>query len=80
MMYRCGWASKKNQERVLAVTISRAGFEQILANAYTVGVRFKSNHTLTVLLESFTFQNLCKYIVVVSVNSLNNAAITRAVI
>lgn len=37
MMYRCGWASKKNQERVLAVTISRAGFEQILANAYTVG-------------------------------------------
>ena len=47
MMYRCGWASKKNQERVLAVTISRAGFEQILANAYTVGVRFKSNHTHT---------------------------------
>lgn len=36
MMYRCGWASKKNQERVLAVTISRSGFEQILAHAYTV--------------------------------------------
>ena len=35
MMYRCGWASKKNQERVLAITISREGFEEILANAYT---------------------------------------------
>lgn len=35
MMYRCGWASKKNQERVLAVTISRSGFDQILANAYS---------------------------------------------
>lgn len=33
MMYRCGWASKKNQERVLAVTISRLGFETILSRA-----------------------------------------------
>lgn len=35
MMYRCGWASKKHQDRVLAVTISRAGFNEILAHAYT---------------------------------------------
>ncbi|KAK3585331.1 hypothetical protein CHS0354_004597 [Potamilus streckersoni] len=35
MMYRCGWASKENQERVLAVRITRAGFEEILANAFT---------------------------------------------
>ncbi|MDI6103809.1 DUF4291 domain-containing protein [Actinoplanes sp. NEAU-A12] len=33
MMYRCGWASKPGQERVLAVSITRAGFEWALANA-----------------------------------------------
>ncbi|MEV8092834.1 DUF4291 domain-containing protein [Kitasatospora sp. NPDC085879] len=33
MMYRSGWASKPGQERVLAVRISRAGFEQALALA-----------------------------------------------
>ncbi|MEV6252941.1 DUF4291 domain-containing protein [Nocardia sp. NPDC051929] len=33
MMYRCGWASKPGQERVLAVTITRAGFEWALAHA-----------------------------------------------
>lgn len=36
MMYRCGWASKKNQERILAIRISREGFEDILSQAYTV--------------------------------------------
>jgi hypothetical protein len=33
MMYRCGWARKPGQERVLAVEISRAGFEWALARA-----------------------------------------------
>ncbi|WP_329101580.1 DUF4291 domain-containing protein [Micromonospora sp. NBC_01699] len=33
MMYRCGWAEKPGQERVLAVEISRAGFEWALARA-----------------------------------------------
>ena len=33
MMYRCGWAEKPGQERVLAVEISRAGFEWALAHA-----------------------------------------------
>ena len=33
MMYRCGWATKPGQERVLAVEIGRAGFEWALANA-----------------------------------------------
>ncbi len=33
MMYRCGWATKPGQERVLAVRISRAGFEWALAHA-----------------------------------------------
>jgi hypothetical protein len=33
MMYRCGWASKPGQERVLAIEISRAGFEWALAHA-----------------------------------------------
>jgi hypothetical protein len=33
MMYRCGWATKPGQEHVLAVTITRAGFEWALARA-----------------------------------------------
>ncbi len=33
MMYRCGWATKENQERVLAVRISRTGFDQLLHQA-----------------------------------------------
>ncbi|GJF27917.1 hypothetical protein KNE206_06170 [Kitasatospora sp. NE20-6] len=33
MMYRSGWASEPGQERVLAVRISRAGFEQALAQS-----------------------------------------------
>ena len=33
MMYRCGWAQKSGQERVLAVRIRRTGFEAALAQA-----------------------------------------------
>lgn len=33
MMYRCGWASKVNQERVLAIWIDKTGFEDILRQA-----------------------------------------------
>jgi hypothetical protein len=33
MMYRCGWATKPGQERVLAVEITRAGFEWALAHS-----------------------------------------------
>nr|WP_030502642.1 DUF4291 domain-containing protein [Micromonospora purpureochromogenes] len=33
MMYRCGWALKPGQERVLAVDISRTGFEWALRHA-----------------------------------------------
>jgi len=33
MMYRCGWAEKENQERVLALYISKAVFEDILRQA-----------------------------------------------
>lgn len=33
MMYRCGWASKENQERVLALRISKTFFDQILSQA-----------------------------------------------
>lgn len=33
MMYRCGWASKENQERVLAIWISKTDFEEILRQA-----------------------------------------------
>lgn len=33
MMYRCGWASKQDQEVVLAVRIQRSAFDLILAQA-----------------------------------------------
>jgi hypothetical protein len=33
MMYRCGWAEKENQERVLALWISKTDFETILNEA-----------------------------------------------
>ncbi|GAA1958413.1 DUF4291 domain-containing protein [Kitasatospora viridis] len=33
MMYRCGWGTKPGQERVLALEISRAGFDSALAGA-----------------------------------------------
>ncbi|WUH49717.1 DUF4291 domain-containing protein [Streptomyces sp. NBC_00443] len=33
MMYRCGWATKEGQETVLAVEISREGFEWALRHA-----------------------------------------------
>jgi hypothetical protein len=32
-MYRSGWASKENQERILAIKIDRVGFLEILKNA-----------------------------------------------
>lgn len=37
MMYRCGWAAKHNQERVLAIWIKRAAFERLLTLARTHG-------------------------------------------
>jgi hypothetical protein len=33
MMYRCGWAAKENQERVLAVDITHEGFQWALNNS-----------------------------------------------
>lgn len=33
MMYRCGWGTKEGQQTVLAVEISRVGFEWALTNA-----------------------------------------------
>jgi Domain of unknown function (DUF4291) len=33
MAYRCGWAAKAGQERVLAIEISRAGFEWALEHS-----------------------------------------------
>jgi hypothetical protein len=33
MMYRCGWATKENQERVLAIRISKESFISILEKA-----------------------------------------------
>lgn len=33
MMYRCGWAEKELQERVLAIDIKRTGFDEAVRNA-----------------------------------------------
>jgi hypothetical protein len=33
MMYRCGWATKENQENVLAIRMTRSGFEWALRHA-----------------------------------------------
>lgn len=33
MMYRCGWASKENQECVLAIDIKREGFDYMIKNS-----------------------------------------------
>ncbi|WP_236796777.1 DUF4291 domain-containing protein [Amycolatopsis sp. GM8] len=33
MMYRCGWATKPGQERVLAVEMTRSGFDWALSNS-----------------------------------------------
>lgn len=33
MMYRCDWAARAGQARVLAVEITRAGFEWVFARA-----------------------------------------------
>ncbi len=33
MMYRCGWGQKQDQERVLAIDISRAGFDKAVKSA-----------------------------------------------
>lgn len=33
MMYRCGWATKPDQEHVLAIRITRAGFEEAIEAA-----------------------------------------------
>ena len=33
MMYRCGWGEKPGQERVLAIRMSRAGWEEALAES-----------------------------------------------
>ncbi|WP_341841767.1 DUF4291 domain-containing protein [Chitinophaga caseinilytica] len=33
MMYRSGWATKENQERILAIRLKRSGFERALENA-----------------------------------------------
>lgn len=33
MMYRCGWATKPGQERVLAIRITRAGFAEALRSS-----------------------------------------------
>ena len=33
MMYRCGWGTKPGQDHVLAIKITRSGFEEALASA-----------------------------------------------
>jgi hypothetical protein len=41
MMYRCGYARKEGQERVLAVRITRAGFDWAVSNAVESSIKGK---------------------------------------
>lgn len=41
MMYRCGYAQKEGQERVLAVRITRAGFDWAVSNAVESSIKGK---------------------------------------
>ena len=50
MMYRSGWASKRNQEKVFAVRISRKGFEEILSKALTGKARHNTGKIAKCLL------------------------------
>lgn len=45
MMYRCGWAEKENQERVLAIDIKREAFDEIVKKS--VISSYKSNLNIT---------------------------------
>jgi hypothetical protein len=51
MMYRSGWASKPGQERILAIRISRAGFEEALAEACLSHFEAAVHHTYDEWLE-----------------------------
>lgn len=42
MMYRSGWAKKENQEKILAIRISKIGWEELLKEA--VFSSYKSEH------------------------------------
>lgn len=43
MMYRCGWAKKEMQERVLAIKVKRDKFDEILKRAFTVRAQRAAN-------------------------------------
>ena len=43
MMYRCGWAEKENQERVLAIDIKRTAFDKAVRNAVISTYREEMN-------------------------------------
>ncbi|GBC09349.1 hypothetical protein RclHR1_00880003 [Rhizophagus clarus] len=43
MMYRSGWATKNNQERILAIKLSRQGFEEILSKAVSTSFNSSSS-------------------------------------
>lgn len=45
MMFRSGWASKANQERILAITITLEGFKRILSEAVHSSYKSKIYHT-----------------------------------
>lgn len=45
MMYRCGWATKEGQERVLAIDIKREGFDKAVSSAVISSYREDSGMT-----------------------------------
>ncbi|XP_052222753.1 uncharacterized protein LOC127838795 [Dreissena polymorpha] len=43
MMYRSGWGQKRDQERTLAILLSRKGFEELLKGAKGVGITLEKH-------------------------------------
>ena len=46
MMYRSNWAQKKNQDRILAIFITREGFDEILrySKGNQSGIKHETSH------------------------------------
>jgi len=50
IIYRAGWAEKYNQERILAIWLSRTGFETILQRAAVVNRDFGRSIAMTYII------------------------------
>ena len=54
MMYRAGWGTKANQERILAIRITRTGFEDLLSKCKLASILESDNDSFS---SSYTNRN-----------------------